>query len=156
MLAPGTVLYFTPFYFDDGTAKNKYFLVMGEIKPNKNDEYHIIIAALPSSQDHNPTDLDISHGCNDYPERGVNCYHFEKDVIITTNGFSFPLKTYIYGHWISDFKSSLLINDYNIDLNDYKIIRRLTSEEFEAVQNCIKASCNTKRKYKKWIEYIKY
>lgn len=103
MIAPGTLFYFTPFHFNDGhtRSKNKYFLAMGEIAPPGQKENQIIIASLPSSQDHNPKDIDISHGCNNHPDRGLNCYHFDKGVIITNEGFLFPSKTYI---WSLDYR----------------------------------------------------
>lgn len=50
MYLPGTIFYFTPFYFNDGktASKNKYFIVLC------NGKEQMIVASLPSSQDYVP------------------------------------------------------------------------------------------------------
>jgi len=57
MFAPGTLIYFTPFYFENGNFKNKYFLVLA------NTGNDIIVASLPTSKDHIPDSIIKKHGC---------------------------------------------------------------------------------------------
>ena len=89
----GSILYFSPFIFDNGNApKNKYFLVL------QCTEQNVILASLPTSQDHVPTMLEKTHGCINQSDINFNCYLFEKGRVVCTNGFSFPkdLPSYKY------------------------------------------------------------
>lgn len=158
MMLSGMLYYFTPFHFTDGKTpdKNKYLLTLGIIEQPDSHPPLVVVASLPSSQDHNPRDVTIVHGCNDFPDRMVNCYHFDQDVAVTENGFAFPRKTYIYGEWITDFPDTVFTEDYNIELGDYEIVGRLTKKEFDAIIACLLVSCNTKRKYKKILQKISY
>jgi hypothetical protein len=68
MYIPGNIFYFTPFYFIEGGFKPKYFITL------HNDGRNVIVAALPSSQDHVPRQIEKKHGCLDYPEGDFNAY----------------------------------------------------------------------------------
>jgi hypothetical protein len=98
MFPPGTVLYITPFYFkDDKTpAKNKYFISLGHTGSN------LLLATLPSSQDHVPAYASKNHGCINIKDANFNCYYFEAGKVITTNGWAFPKPTYSYANWIDE------------------------------------------------------
>lgn len=152
MYLPGSIIYFTPFYFNNGksAAKNKYFIVLC----HENDE--LIIASLPSSQDYVPAYADKDHGCIDIPEGGFNCYHFSPSKIITTNGFSFPIPTYMYANWIDKYPLTIFKEVYVVEGVDYEIIGRLTKEEFDAVIQCFAFSASTKRKYKEILKKVRY
>jgi len=67
MYTPGSILYFKPFVFPNGnTPKNKYFIVL------KTTDSDVLIASLPTSQDHIPHMIQKTHGCIDVPEYQVN------------------------------------------------------------------------------------
>lgn len=48
MLEEKNILYFTPFHFENGTSKTKFFLVLKSISGNS------ILATLPTSKDFIP------------------------------------------------------------------------------------------------------
>ena len=50
MFKEGNILYFNPFYFENGnTPKPKYFLVLKEV------DGQLLLASLPTSHDHIPS-----------------------------------------------------------------------------------------------------
>lgn len=143
MYIPGRIIYFDPFYFKDGGNKPKYFLVLKEYNGK------VILATLPSSQNHLPVSQAIDHGCLELPEIGINCYIFEAHKPITTNGWFFGLHTFLYGFWLEDYDIAMLEKNYSIPGVDYEIIGDLNSEELQNVINCFKNSSVVKRKYKR-------
>lgn len=152
MYLPGSIIYFTPFYFNNGKTapKNKYFIVLCQ----ENEE--LIVASLPSSQDYVPAYAQKIHGCIDIPEGGFNCYHFSPTKAITTNGWNFPMPTYIYANWIDTYHLNIFQQVYVVEGVDYEIIGRLTQEEFEAIIQCFAFASTTKRKYKQILKTTKY
>ncbi|MDR1543012.1 MAG: hypothetical protein LBS50_01100 [Prevotellaceae bacterium] len=90
MLNAGNILYCTPFYFQDGSCKNKYFIVLAK---NYDD---IVVANLPTSKDHVPNFITKRHGCLNNDDACFNCYYFEKNKIISENNFAFPRDTYLF------------------------------------------------------------
>jgi hypothetical protein len=152
MYLPGSIIYFTPFYFRDGKspAKNKYFIVL--CPENEN----LIVASLPSSQDYVPAYAQKTHGCIDIPEGGFNCYHFSSNKPVTTDGWSFPMPTYIYANWIDTYHLNIFKQVYVVEGVDYEIIGRLTREEYEAIIQCFAFAAATKRKYKQILKTVKY
>jgi hypothetical protein len=152
MYQPGTIFYFTPFYFSDGKTapKNKYFIVLC----NGKDE--MIVASLPSSQDYVPAFAQKAHGCIDIPDGGFNCYYFSPEKAVTADGWRFPMPTYMYANWIDTFNLTIFKNVYVVEGVDYEIIGRLTKYEFEEIIKCFFSSSITKRKYKPFLQNVKY
>lgn len=73
----GSVLYFRPFIFPDGgTPKQKYFLVPRVLEEN------ILLASLPTSQDHIPAFVERRHGCIELPDINFNCYFFSAEKVV--------------------------------------------------------------------------
>ena len=71
MFKEGNILYFEPFYFENGnTPKPKYFLVLKEV------DNQLILASLPTSHDHIPSNMSKVHGCIDDSTINFNCYYF--------------------------------------------------------------------------------
>ena len=71
MYQEGQLLKFSPFEFKNGnTPKPKYYVVLKHI----NEE--VMMASLPTSKDHIPSDALVSDGCVDIPERQVNAFVF--------------------------------------------------------------------------------
>jgi hypothetical protein len=152
MYLPGSIIYFTPFYFRDGKspAKNKYFIVLCHENEN------LLVESLPSSQDYVPAYAQKVHGCIDIPEGGFNCYHFSSNKPVTTDGWSFPRPTYIYANWIDTYPINIFKEVYVVEGVDYEIIGRLTREEYEAIIQCFAFAAATKRKYKQILKTVKY
>ena len=74
MYHTGELIKFSPFVFKNGNQpKPKYCIVLGQI----NDK--VMMANLPTSKDHVPSDVMVEHGCVDIPERGVNVYGEQVD-----------------------------------------------------------------------------
>jgi hypothetical protein len=145
LYTPGRIIFFDPFHFKGGGSKAKYFLVL-KVVENKT-----ILASLPSSQVHLPASQETVHGCLEKPESGINCYIFQANKPITTNGWSFPQNTFLYGMWLDDYEITHLEANYNIPGVDFEIIGELVVEELAAVIDCFKNSATVKRKYKRWL-----
>ena len=104
MFEPGNLLYFNPFIFPDGgDPKPKFFIVLGEV-----DET-VLLASLPTSKDHIPSDVEVSSGCLEISERMVNAYVFMAKDIVTDNGFFFEKNTFIYGQNIKMYKTTAFL-----------------------------------------------
>lgn len=140
----GAILYFSPFYFSNGDSpKNKYFLVL------HCDNQNVILASLPTSQDHVPNTIEKKHGCIDNGEINFNCYYFESGRVVCSNGYSFPKATYVYGFRLQQFElATFIVQECNnktvIDIKGY-----LLENELKAIKNCLKNSSSVKHKYKK-------
>jgi hypothetical protein len=146
MYTPGNILYFKPFVFPDGSfPKNKYFIVLKTVGED------ILIASLPTSQDHVPRMITKKHGCIDVPEHQVNCYCFQKGKVVTKNGFSFPLETFIYGYQVDQFEKSKFDRLYVVDGVDYEIVGSLLDDEYTCLINCIKNSRSVSRKIRRLL-----
>ena len=144
MYIPGTVIYFTPFYFSDGNSKNKYFLILA------NNGDNIIVASLLTSKDHIPNSIKKKHGCISNDVMRIICYFFEKNRIISECGtFGFPKNTYIYGEQIDFFDLKLLQSIYK--KGDYVVQCKLSDTEFESAKDCLKNSGVVTRKFKKYL-----
>ena len=147
MFEEKTLLYCTPFYFNDGNNnKPKYFLVLKQIGDN------VIVANLLSSKNYVPfADKNIRSGCTDFTELNFKCYCILKDIPITNTGFSFPLNTFIYGKWVEDYKLETLSLTYRVENEDYDNCGRLNDDIYIALLECLKDAPDIKRKYKKMI-----
>ena len=75
MYHTGELIKFSPFVFKNGNQpKPKYCIVLGQV----NDK--VMMANLPTSKDHVPSDVMVEHGCVDIPERGVNAFVFNPTI----------------------------------------------------------------------------
>ena len=149
MYSPGKIIYFDPFYFKNGnTNKPKYFIVL------HNNSNNTLLASLPTRTDHIPGNLVVKHGCISSDEINFNCYHFEANKPITTNGWGFNQPTFIYGSEINDYEVKLLNQIYQVEKVDYEIIGSLKKEEFKNLVECFLKSTSVKRKYKSLLREI--
>lgn len=149
MYSPGRILYFDPFYFKNGDqAKSKYFIVL------HNDKSNAIIASLPTSVDHVPSNIPIKHGCIRADEINFNCYHFAAGKIITTNSWSFSKPTFMYGSQIDTFEQSILKSVYQVEGTEYEKIGVLKKEEFRNIIECFSKSKTVKMKFKRIFEKL--
>lgn len=146
MFNQGTVLYISPFYFKNGnTSKNKYFIILKVI------DNELVIASLPTRSNKAPGLIQVEHGCNNDAERCFNCYVFQANRVITDNGFSFPLNTYIYGNEVEDYTLTVLQSNYQIEGVDYEIMGTLTMQEYSDLCTCLRQSTSIRRGIKKHL-----
>jgi hypothetical protein len=143
----GTILFFDPFYFKDGgNSKAKYFIVLKVIGENA------IIASLPSSQDYAPKEANTSKTCcNELPDSGFNCFVFAAGQIVTSNNWSFPKTTFLYGKQLDEYQIKNLKDIYPIEGLDYQIIGKLKSKFYQEILTCFKNSATVKRKFKRLL-----
>ncbi|TNE71698.1 hypothetical protein EP331_08930 [bacterium] len=143
MFSDGSILYFTPFKFRDGsTPKNKYFIILKTLGNN------LIVASLPSSQLYLPSSLSLNTNCIHVPDADIGAYIFEDHVVIGQNGFAFPKRTILYGQYIEAFDTSLILNQYPIKDIDFSIVDTLKPSILDEVINCFTNAVTVKRKIK--------
>ena len=149
MYEPGTLYYFKPFYFSDGTSKLKYFLSLYA------DGATVVVASLPSSVDYVPGHLEKKHGClNDLPS-DFNAYYCSPNIAVTTDNWSFPTHTYLYGLWVNAFSLRELEAAYQVEGVDYEIIGLLKKNELTAIIKCFLEARTIKNKVKRLLSNSK-
>lgn len=142
MFSPGNILYYNGFPFPNGSpSKPKYFIII------KLADDNMVAASLPTSHDHIPNSLSKVHGCIDHAGMCINCYYFEQGRIISECGeFGFPRDTYMYGEQVDLFDRDLYEKRCT-----YKILCRLTNDEYQAIIHCLRLSKSIKNKIKKLL-----
>lgn len=144
MFTRGNLLYFNPFFFPDGgTPKPKYFLVLAEVG---ND---VLLASLPTSKDHVPSDLPVAAGCLELPERMINVYALLANAPVTDNGFSFRVNTFIYGANIKTYDLGVFLSQKQNSETEITLIGKLSDSLFKDILNCLKKSDAVRNRYKK-------
>ena len=151
MFKEGNILYFEPFYFENGnTPKPKYFLVLKEV------DNQLILASLPTSHDHIPSNMSKVHGCIDDSTINFNCYYFKagKDIAFYDVGgetFSFPRDTYVYGYRIAFFDLELFKKQIKEHLSMVTLKGRLFETEMQELLDCLRKSASVKRSFRKLL-----
>lgn len=146
MFEEGSVLYFNPFYFEDGTSKPKYFIVLRRVGER------VVLASLPTSKDHVPSSVARVHGCIEAPDINFNCYFFAAGHLIARGAvadFSFPRDTFVYGYRLSGFDVSFFAGQVAAGRTAIEKVGRLYDEEFSALLSCLRNSKAVKRKFKR-------
>ena len=111
MYKEGQLLKFSPFVFKNGNApKPKWFVVLKHI----DDE--VMMASLPTSKDHIPSDAVVSDGCVDIPERQVNAFVFSPSTQVTET-FHFSVPTFVYGEGVDEYDQQYL-DKMNAEIED--------------------------------------
>lgn len=149
MFEEGNILYFKPFYFENGNApKPKYFLVL------RNTEGSLVLASLPTSHDYIPSNMQKNHGCIDDNTINFNCYYFKEGKNIAYNeknscDFCFPRDTYVYRYRIDVFDTEI----FNEQIASSKTIvtfkGKLYIDEMEQLYKCLRNSSSVKRKFRR-------
>lgn len=142
MFAEGQLLRFDPFLFKNGApSKPKFYVVLKHM-----GAVDLMMASLPTSQDHLPGEVSDRAGCISFPERGVNAYVFAAGEQVT-DGFAFPLRTYVYGEQVDEYSQSYL------DAMGSKVedLGLLPEDRLDALRKCLKQSPLIKRKYYKLL-----
>jgi len=146
MFETGTLLYFEPFVFPDGgIPKAKYFVVLANVEQN------VLLASLPTSKDHVPSDIPLQAGCLELPERMVNVYVFLASVQVTENGFCFPMNTFIYGANIKTYDSELFVRQEQEGMTRISVIGNLRKELFESLKDCLRNSDAVRKRFKQYL-----
>lgn len=146
MFEPGNLLYFNPFIFPDGgDPKPKFFIVLGEI-----DET-VLLASLPTSKDHIPSDVEVKSGCIEISERMVNAYIFMANEVVTDNGFFFDKNTFIYGQNIKTYNSIAFLGQTTSGQTVIEQKGKLKDEIFAALKECLKNSDAVRKRYKNYL-----
>lgn len=146
MFEPGNLLYFDPFIFPDGgEPKPKFFIVLGEV-----DET-VLLASLPTSKDHIPSDIEVKSGCLEVAERMVNAFIFQANEVVTDNGFFFDKNTFVYGQAIKTFSTVAFAEQKLAGETEIKLKGKLKDEVFTALIHCLKNSDAVRKRFKKYF-----
>ena len=146
MFEIGNLLYFNPFLFPDGgKSKPKYFLVLAKV-----DE-EVILASLPTSKDHVPADVSVEKGCLEMPERMVNVYVMPAGFVVTDNGFSFRINTFIYGANVKTYDQRLFSVQIEEQQTVVSLIGKMTDDVFADLCRCLRDSDAVRKRYKKYL-----
>lgn len=138
MYEEGKLLKFSPLEFKNGnTPKPKFYVVLKHI----DDE--VMMASLPTSKDHIPSDVMITDGCVDIPERQVNAFVFSPSTQIT-GSFRFSRPTFVYGEGVDEYEQQYL-DAMEAEVEDLGII---DYSLFQQLKDCIKKAPLLKRKYR--------
>ena len=141
MYPEGQLLRFTPFVFKNGAKpKPKFFIVL------KHLDDKLMMASLPTSQDHIPCDIIYSSGCVNVAERSVNAYVFMPNETVT-DSFSFIKPTFVYGEQVDEY-ALMYLNEMDTSFEDLGIIQH---DLFSQLKECLKQSALLKRKYRKLL-----
>lgn len=151
MFEEGSILYFNPFYFENGnTPKPKYFLVLKQL------DGQLVLASLPTSHDHIPSTLPKEHGCIDDATINFNCYYFQANKVVAYDeaegsDFFFPRDTFVYGYRIALFDVDLFLQQMASNCTVVSVKGKLSVSEYRKVVDCLKQSASVKRKLKRLL-----
>src|SRR5574344_1223232 len=138
MFEEGNLLKFSPFNFKNGaTPKDKYFIVL------KNINDGLLLATLPTSKDHVPSDISNAQGCIELPDSQVNVYVFKaKEVIANTinnTPFSFVLNTFVYGADVELYPIITFKQQIDLKLTSVKFLVNVTATTETYTQTLLNA-----------------
>ena len=151
MFEEGNLLLFRPFMFKNGAApKDKFFLVLGNVDGN------LLLASLPTSKDHVPSDVEVKHGCLDIAERFVNVFVFisGEEILNRVNGerFSFSKNTFVYGSKLDIYDASQFELQERLSQTNIELIGTLDSVVFAELKDCLANSKMVKNRYRKMLK----
>ncbi len=151
MFEEGNLLLFHPFLFKNGaTPKDKFFLVLGNV------EGELLLASLPTSKDHVPSDVEVKHGCIDLPERDVNIFVFVagEEIVLKQDGeyFSFSKNTFVYGANLDMYSVSQLELQERMSQTNIELIGNLDEELFADLKECLSNSKMVKNKFRRLLK----
>ncbi len=150
MFEGGNLLLFRPFVFKNGaTPKDKFFIVLKKLEGN------ILLASLPTSNDHVPSDLEVRHGCLNIPERMFNVFVFlsGENIAIREDGtyFAFKKNTYIYGAELDMYPIEQFDLQERMAQTSIERIGVLNKTVFNELVTCLSESMMVKNKFRKML-----
>ena len=141
MYQTGELIKFSPFVFKNGNQpKPKYCIVLGQI-----DE-KVMMANLPTSKDHVPSDAMVERGCVDIPERGVNAFVLYPNDKVTAS-FRFPRPTFVYGEQVDEYEQKYL-DEMGSTVEH---LGQIDPALFQAIKDCVKKARLLRRKYRRLL-----
>ncbi len=148
MFEEGNLLLFRPFVFKNGALpKDKFFLVLG------NMDGELLLASLPTSKDHVPSDMEVKHGCLDLAERFINVFVFMsgEEIAVRETGevFSFSKNTFVYGANLDVYNVSQLELQERLSQTSIERVGVLKAELLAELKDCLANSQMVKNKYRK-------
>lgn len=146
MYEQGAIIKFTPFYFEDGSSKDKYFVVL-----KLTDDGESLLASLPTRRDNVPKKDEVKEGCVELPGISFNCFVFAPNVEVTDCGKCFDFKTHLYGHALKNYEMKHLNSFYQVEGADYEIWGKMKKDYFEKLYECFRTSRNVKMKFKRFL-----
>ena len=151
MFEIGNLLLFRPFLFKNGAIpKDKFFLVL------ENVDGELLLASLPTSKDHVPSDMEVKHGCLELSERFVNVFVFMsgEEILYKANGerFSFSKNTFVYGANLDVYNVSQFELQERLAQTTIELIGTLDVEIFNELKDCLANSKMVKNKYRKMLK----
>lgn len=150
MFEAGNLLFFRPFVFKNGASpKNKFMVVLGQDAVG-----NMVLASLPTSKDHVPSDIEVKGGCIDLSDRQVNVFVFlaGENIAVSQPGgapFSFDVNTFIYGSDLDTYPVVTFHQQIVEKLVEVELVGRLSESYFTALKECMKNSKMVKNKYKR-------
>lgn len=150
MYNAGDLIFFRPFVFKNGAKpKDKFFVVLGTMDDG------MLLASLPTSQDHVPSDVEITDGCLELPERYVNVFVFlaGKPVAITPDSshYTFSKNTFIYGSDLDVYNTAVFERQQRQGLTTIQKIGTLLPDVFRDLRRCLADSFMVKRKFRRLL-----
>lgn len=151
MFEEGNLLLFHPFLFKNGaTPKDKFFVVLKELEEN------ILLASLPTSKDHVPSDMEVKRGCLDRAERFVNVFVFLSGEEVATKDdgtrFSFSKNTFIYGADLDVYPTSQFELQERMAQTSIEKIGKLDDGIFGELLSCLAGSKVVKNKFRRLLQ----
>lgn len=143
MFEVGTIIYFSPFYFNNGKSapKPKYCIIL----KTPNDK--TIIATLPTSKDSVPTNMSKQTGCIELPDINFNSFVFDCKTEVTVCGKCFNVETFVYGHQLEFYSIDLFKDLYRIEGTDFEIFGKMKPQLYQQLIECLKNSRAVKKKF---------
>jgi hypothetical protein len=80
-----------------------------------------------------------------------NAYYCSPGIAVTTDNWSFPTHTYLYGLWVNACALKDLEATYQVEGVDYEIIGLLKKEELSAIIRCFLKARTIKNKVKRLL-----
>lgn len=150
MFEEGSLLLFRPFLFKNGAQpKDKFFLVLCK------DDDEMLLATLPTSKDHVPSDMELKSGCYDHPDRFLNIFVFMagESIVVRSDGtsFSFSKTTFIYGANLDTYRSSVFEQQEHEGQTVIQKIGTINEAIFAELKECLSNSKIVKNKYRKML-----
>ncbi len=151
MFEEGNLLFFRPFLFKNGAEpQDKFFLVLRKIDGN------ILLASLPTSKDHVPSDLELKHGCLNIPERRLNVFVFlaDENVAVKEDGtsFAFDKNTFIYGTNLDVYPAEQLDLQERMAQTTIEKKGMLDESIFNDLIACLSESKMVKNKFRRMLQ----
>jgi hypothetical protein len=146
MFENGSILYFTPFRFRDGSKpKNKYFIVL------KVQENQTLLASLPSSQLYLPQKMAENWGCLQDSSADIGAYLFQENQTVGKRGFHFQKPTILYGQYLELYSITDISERYQIPEIDYLFVDVLLDEILTSIIECFNTAPTVKQKIKRFL-----